>query len=363
VTASRPAPRQNLRPAADLTVVGLAFTIAVSGADIFLDVAHDWPGSFAGVWLIFTLGTGVPFLFWFSSARANTATYGPGRIRRYRDWTLAGWVCLVAGLWVPYVISAEILRASARPTAGTADGPPPASYMVAGVRVWWTLWLGSWLAWWCFVVDYAIDSSSHLGATTSQQLLGAVFDLLSIGAAGCAIAVITIITRLQASRATEQAFLPDTIADRREARVLLLTGVPLVPAVLVILFGIATSGFLLPPAALLPTPSEVVGTWWASDGGTLVFYPDGSFSASRLTVDPLTGTTVSALWSGSGDWAISAGACDGSAPGVCLSTDPPVSSEDGWTEGSPASLTMVLPASYPGQTYDTGYNYQFSKLR
>jgi hypothetical protein len=362
VITSRPVPRQNLRPAADVTVVGLAFTIALSGADIFLDVARDWPGGLAGVWLIFTLGAGVPFLFWFSAARANTATYGPGRIRRYRDWTLAGWVCLVAGLWVPYVISAEILRASARPTAGTADAEHAPRAMVTVVRVWWALWLGSWLAWWCFVGDYGINSSSHLGVTTSQRLLCLAADLLSIGAAGCAIAVITIITRLQASRAAEQAFLPDTSPDGREARVLLLTGVPLVPAVLVILFGIATSGFLLTPADLLPTPSEVLGTWRASDGGTLVFYPDGLFSASGLSVDPLTGITVSTPWSGSGDWTISAGACDGSAPGVCLTTDPPVSSEDGWTEGSPASLRMVLPAAPAGQTYDTGYNDDFSKL-
>lgn len=359
---SWPVPRQNLRPAADLTVAGLAFTIAVSGGDIFLDVARDWPGSLTGVWLIFTLGTGVPFLFWFSSARANTATYGPGRIRRYRDWTLAGWVCLVAGLWVPYVISAEILRASARPAAGTADGPPPASDIVTVLRAWWTLWLGSWLAWWCFVIYYVIGSDSGSGVTTSQRLLGTAFDLLSTGAAGCAIAVITIITRLQARRATEQAFLPDTSPDGRRGWALSLTGIPLVPAVLITLFSIATSGFLLTPADLTPTQSEIVGTWRASDGGILVFYPDGLFSAIRLSVDPLTGTTVSTPWSGSGDWTISAGACDGSAPGVCLATDPPVSSEDAWTEGSPASLTMVLPASYPGQTYDTGYNYDFSKL-
>jgi len=362
VIAGRPAPRRDLRPAADLTVAGLALTIAASAADLFLDVAHDWPGSLAGVWLILTLGTGVLFLVWFSGARANTASYGPGRIRRCRDWTLAGWVCPVAAFWVPFLISAEILDASARPATGTADGDHAASNMVTVLRAWWALWLGTWVAWWCFVVDYVIADSGS-GVTTSQRLLGGAADLLSISAAGCAIAVIAMITRLQASRAAEPAFPSGTRLDARRAWALSLIGIPLVPVVLVTLFGIATSGWLLPPAGLTPTQSEVVGTWRAGDGGTLVFYPDGSFSASRLTVDPGTGITVSTPWSGSGQWTIPAGACDGSAPGVCLSTDPPVSSEDGWTEGSPASLTMVLPASYPGQTYDTGYNYQFWKLR
>jgi hypothetical protein len=359
---SWPAPRRSLRPPADLTVTGLALTIAASGADIFLDVARDWPGSLAGVWLILTLGTGVPFLVWFARARANTASYGPGRIRRYRDWTLGGWVCLVAGLWVPYVISAEILRASAWPTAGTADGHHAPGDMVTVLRAWWALWLGTWLAWWCFVVDY-VTADSGSGVTTSQRLLAMAADLLSIGAAGCAIAVITMITRLQASRAAEPAFLSDTSLDGRRLWALALSGIPLVPAVLLILYAVPTSGWLLSPAGLTPTQTEVVGTWRAADGGTLVFYPDGLFSASRLSVDPLTGTTVSAPWSGSGDWTISAGACDGSAPGLCLSTDPPVSSEDAWTEGSPASPTMILPAAFPGQTYDTGYNYQFWKLR
>jgi Domain of unknown function (DUF4328) len=347
-----------------MAAAGLLVTVILSGKDIFNNLRHDWPGSLSEVWLIATLATGAPFLIWFARARANTASYGPGRIRRCPDWTLAGWFCPVTWFWVPYLITAEILRASARPTAGTEGGRNRARAMVTMLTAWWALWLGTWLVWWFFALDYLADSDSGVGVTRPQQLLDLAFNLLSISAAGCAIAVIAIITRLQARRATEPAFASDTGPRKRRTWPLLVTGIPLVPAVLVIFFAIARTGWLLSPADLIPTRSEVVGTWRAGDGGTLLFYQDNRFSGRGLSVNPLTGIPVSNPWAGAGQWTISSGACDGSAPGVCLRSNPPISSEDGWTAGSPRSLTMILPTVPAGEDYDSaGYEYTFRKQR
>jgi Domain of unknown function (DUF4328) len=358
---SRPVTRTNLSTLAALTITGLGLTAAISGADLFLGIAHQWPGCLIGVWLIAALVTGTLFLGWFSGARRNTASYGPGRVTRYPNWTLAGWVCPVAWFWVPYRITAEILAASARPTTGIPARLTAGRATMALLRTWWALWLGTWAAGWSFIVAYI--GNGDLGVTRAQQVVDLVFDLVGIGAAGCAVSVVTIITRSQARRNAEWAFRPETVPRAGPPAVLALSGILLLPLVLLLAFGLATTGWLLPPAQLMPTQAEIVGTWRADDGGTLVFHADGQFSATGLSADLSSGgTQVTTRWSGTGQWQIS-DACDGSAPGICLTVSLAGPSEDAWTVGAPSSPEMILPVTQPGLNQDDYLEYEFWKRR
>ena len=349
----------NLGSLAVVTITGLSLTAVISGADLFLDLAHQWPGSLVGVWLIATLLTGLFFLIWFSRARTNTASYGPGRVTRYPDWTMAGWVCPVAWFWVPYRVTAEILTASARPAAGTLGRLAAGPAAVALLRTWWTAWLATWAAGWSFIVVYAMNGD--LGVTRSQRLLDLAYDLLSIVAGGCAVAVVAIITRLQARRSAEPVFPSGVIPRAGPPAVLVLSTFLLAPPVLLAVFATATSGWLLTPAALTPTRAEIVGTWRADDGGTLVFYPDGMFSATGLSADlSAGGTEVTTRWSGAGQWQIS-DTCADSAPGVCLTVSLAGPSEDAWTVGVPWSPAMILPVAQPGLSDGDYLEYEFWK--
>jgi hypothetical protein len=363
-------PRRDLRWPARVTVWALTINIALSATDIYRDVAHDSRSSLTGLWLILTLGTAVPFLTWFARARANTVSYGPGRVSRYREWTIAGWVCLATWFWLPYKIIAETLGASVRPAAGTPAPAGAGQARVAVLRTWWAMWLGTWLAGWSFAIvrfenGWVVHfDNGYSDLVKSRQLLELAFQVLSIGAAAGAISVVTIITRLQTRRAAEPVLPSDAVSLAGPAWPYLPTALSaalLVPVWLVSLFAQAMTAWLLSPPEVMLTRSEIVGTWRASDGATLVFYPDGWFTAARLPVDPAAdGLEVSAPWSGAGQWTISPGACDGSAPGVCLTVGP--SSEDGWTEGTPSSPLIDLPASPAGHYYVSD-DYEFWKLR
>ncbi len=110
---------------------------------------------------------------------------------------------------------------------------------------------------------------------------------------------------------------------------------------------------LLPPADLVPTTAEIAGTWHASDGGVIVFSGDGQFTATGLSINLANGEAPTATrWSGTGTWQ-AGGACDASAPGICLTTgsSPQASySEDGWTQGPASSPILLLPAADYGSS-------------
>jgi hypothetical protein len=91
-----------------------------------------------------------------------------------------------------------------------------------------------------------------------------------------------------------------------------------------------------------------------------VFTSDGRFTAARLSVNLAQGgAPATAPWSGDGTWQ-TGGACDGSAPGICLTIGD--SEEDGWTQGAASSPVLLLPVTPSGQDYDAyGYNDEFRK--
>ena len=372
--APRPPSRSDLRWPARCTATALIAIIAVNVAGIVSNTVSNWPGALDGVWLLLVVLAGIFFLCWFASARSNTATYGPDRIRAYPGWTVAGWVCPVANLWIPYRVTAEILRASSRRAADAPAASQGASSggqaSVALVRLWWALWLGMWLAFWWFTTDYLAADDHGLGVTAGQQRLDLAFQALSIGAAGCAIAVVAVITRCQARRADEPFFAAGASRPARAIPAWLLSvglavALPLAPllAVAVLIGGRDIRSPLIDRAALAPSPADIVGTWHAGDGGVLVFHRDRSFTATDLSIDLQTGgTPTNQRWSGAGTWQ-AGGACDGGAPGICLTLGS-VADEDGWTEGARSSPVLLLPATPANQDYDAaGYVYEFTKVQ
>lgn len=356
--------RRDGRGQARATVTMLAGIITLNLGGIAAGAAMDWPGLLDEVWLVLLGITGIVFLTWFARARRNTASYGPERVRAYPAWTVAGWLCPIACAWIPYQITAEILWASALPASAT---PPPASIpsATALLRWWWTLWIGMWVALWAFLVTYLTASNSGWGVTTQQVLLDLAFQLLSIAAAACTIAVVVVITRLQAQRAAEPDIPPGRLPKPAPRGLIAATAAMAVvtaPFLLFALFIVArdTTTPLLTPADLAPTTAEITGIWHASDGGVLVFNSDGQFTATGLSMNLANGAPATTRWSGSGTWQ-TGGSCDASAPGICLTvgSSPQASySEDGWTEGPASSPILLLPAADYGSS---GYAYEFRK--
>jgi len=357
--------RRDLRANACVTVTMLAGIITLNLAGIAAGTARDRPGYLDIVWLVLLGITGIVFLTWFARARRNTASYGPNRVRAYPEWTIAGWLCPIACAWIPYKITAEILWASSMPASAV---PLPASVRSATalVRSWWALWIGMWVALWAFLVAYLMASGDGWGVTTPQVLLDLAFQLLSTAAAACAIVVVLAITRLQAQRAAEPVA-PSQRLPRSAPRGLVAAAAALTvlaaPFLLFTLFiaGQDTASVLLPPADLAPTTAEITGTWHASDGGVIVFSGDGHFTATGLSMNLANGDAPTATrWSGTGTWQ-TGGACDASAPGICLTTgsSPQASySEDGWTQGPASSPILLLPAADYGSS---GYAYELRR--
>lgn len=65
------------------------------------------------VYLLMSLPAGVMFLVWLWRARRNAELQaGPASQRTARGWTIGGWFCPVANLWMPYRVVIDIYRAS-----------------------------------------------------------------------------------------------------------------------------------------------------------------------------------------------------------------------------------------------------------
>jgi Domain of unknown function (DUF4328) len=191
-------------------------TIWMLSAVIALDAAGavcctgNVPTQFAVLCLVLwppvTAITAVFFLIWLSAARTNTATYQAGGVGPYRNWTVSGWFCPVANLWVPYRILADILRASAQPTALTPAvlaAPERHRSGITLLRWWCLLWHATWASLCCVPV-----LESFMG---TPLLAALVFQVLSLGAAACAIGIVVTVTRLQVERAGEPYFQPERL--------------------------------------------------------------------------------------------------------------------------------------------------------
>jgi Domain of unknown function (DUF4328) len=190
------------------TICMLSAVIALDAAGIVCCTGNI-PTQFAVLCLVLwppaTFVTAVFFLIWLSAARTNTATYQPGGVGAYRNWTVSGWLCPVVNLWVPYRIMADILRASSQPAAQTPAvlAAPERRPGITLLRGWCLLWHGTWVSLCSAAVLASIVGTSRLAAL--------VFQALSLGAAACAIGIVVIVTRLQVVRAGEPYFQPESL--------------------------------------------------------------------------------------------------------------------------------------------------------
>jgi hypothetical protein len=191
---------------ATIILLSLVIVVNVVGAFVVLTAGPEVGLAAAVVnvmWVMATGVTGIFFLAWLCRARMTAASYGPGCVGAYRTWTVAGWLCPVVNLWVPYRILADVLRASDRPDPDALPilaAPPRHPAGVTALRGWCVAWHGMWLVLLSAVVDN--------GITASAWLPDLAFQLLSIAAAVSAIAVITTVTRGQDRRASDPYFRP-----------------------------------------------------------------------------------------------------------------------------------------------------------
>jgi Domain of unknown function (DUF4328) len=207
-----PGLRRDLRYQAFYPTVGmLGVTIATNLTFIAVDAAAgvpaNWTKPSVTAWLGNTVLTGFFFLLWFGAARRNAATYPPGGVGAFRNWTVSGWICPVINLWAPYRMLADLLRASAPPEddPGTVLASPGHGRAAIALLRWWC---GLWHAMWAAACLTAVASS----VTDAPRLVDVTFQALSAAAAACAIGVVVTATRMQAKRApgpyAEPASLP-----------------------------------------------------------------------------------------------------------------------------------------------------------
>jgi hypothetical protein len=200
--------RRDLRYQAFYPTLWMLSTVIVLDAAGIVCCTGNIPTQFAVLCLVLwpptTAFTAVCFLIWLSAARTNTATYQAGGIGSYLNWTVSGWFCPLANLWIPYRIMADIVRASAQPTAQTPvvlAAPEPHRSGLTLLRCWCLLWHATWIS---------LCSVPVLEAIMGTPLLAAlVFQVLSLGAAACAIGIVVTVTRLQGQRAAEPYFQPE----------------------------------------------------------------------------------------------------------------------------------------------------------
>jgi hypothetical protein len=195
-------PRRDLREEAFFPAAGmLGVIIATNLTGIAIDTGARLPAARAAACLAWWLAeiplTSLFFLVWLTAARRNAATYPPGGAGAYRQWTVAGWICPVANLWIPYRMLAGVLRSSAPPAEGpwtVLAGPRSERAGITVLRWWCGLWHAMWAA--CLITVTG-------DVAGSPRLANLAFQALSIGAAACAIAIMVTVTRLQGRRAAE----------------------------------------------------------------------------------------------------------------------------------------------------------------
>ncbi|MFI7038629.1 DUF4328 domain-containing protein [Microbispora rosea] len=138
--------------------------------------------------------TAVMFLIWLFRARANAETLSPWPHRRARPWLIFGWFAPIVSFWFPKQIVDDIWTSS-RPGAIQETGSLAAARRSGLVWAWW-------LAWWVtsFVtrgLSVLFANSKELPAIRDAALFGVAGNVLTIGAAALAIAVVLTITRFQ----------------------------------------------------------------------------------------------------------------------------------------------------------------------
>ncbi|WP_432934314.1 DUF4328 domain-containing protein [Microbispora sp. CA-135349] len=170
--------------------------------------ANDALYSLSGlVGTVVYLATAVMFLVWLFRARANAETLSPWPHRRARPWLIFGWIVPIVNFWFPKQIVDDIWTSS-EPYAIEGTGSFATARRSGLVWAWWLAWLVA-------VIMARIVSRQYANAEELPEIRdAAVFDIvanvLTIGAAALAVAVVLAITRFQEDR-RHTASLPYTV--------------------------------------------------------------------------------------------------------------------------------------------------------
>ncbi|HEY9388310.1 MAG TPA: DUF4328 domain-containing protein [Mycobacteriales bacterium] len=143
--------------------------------------------------LLFT-ATSIVFLIWFYRVRRNAGAYNTVPQQHSQGWAIGGWICPVVNLWFPYQMTADVLRASARPV----PNQPPGLVSLGLVRGWWATYL---LINVISLFQNLAGSGDAAGLLRSANL-GLVRVIPTVVSAVLAIMVVRQITALQQERAT-----------------------------------------------------------------------------------------------------------------------------------------------------------------
>jgi hypothetical protein len=345
--------RYDLRWPARITTGLLAAVVGLNLHGI-LALAEGRPGRLLLQWMIVGAATGLSFLAW--SARARAVTRPPGPFATRMDgWTVTGWFCPIANLWIPYQVMGDILRSSER-QAESVPGPSARHRSgTALVRSWWVLWLSTWVTFWGSVSILVVATYRNWGTVWAQRVLDLAFQLVSIGAAVCAMTIVITVTR-RTRRAVGPAFsISDPASSPAPAATLSIRGTrrERMACAGVAIGGLAFSTLVsvlamdipilnVPLARLQPSVAMIVGTFHAGDDGTLDLTRDGRFVGTALPYDLSAGGIRAATrWSGAGTWKI--GTCGvQDLPGICLRPFEGNMS-DGLTVGARSSPVLQIP--------------------
>jgi hypothetical protein len=136
---------------------------------------------FAGVSSLMFLATGVLWLVWQHKLASAVRR---GSLRRSPGWHVASWLIPVVNLWFPFQNIVDLRRAV---TPREAIDIPPT------YRLWWGLWLAN-----TFIQRLSEIPIGSATVTLSQaaqaSTFGAIAEVLSVGAAVCAILVVRDLT-------------------------------------------------------------------------------------------------------------------------------------------------------------------------
>ncbi|WP_182906135.1 DUF4328 domain-containing protein [Microbispora sp. H13382] len=143
------------------------------------------------------VATAVMFLVWLFRARANAETLSPWPHRRATPWLIFGWVVPIVNFWFPKQIVDDIWTSS-KPGAIEESGNLATARRSGLVWAWWLAWVLVTIV--TRVVSRRYADAEELPEIRDAALFDIVGNVLTIGAAALAVAIVLAITRFQEDR-------------------------------------------------------------------------------------------------------------------------------------------------------------------
>lgn len=119
------------------------------------------------VYMAVNTAVAVAFLIWLWRIASNVPALGIGRLRWAKGWTIGGWFIPFANLVIPFLVMADLWRAS----DPDAPAQQPVDFWVgrscgAAFYAWWATWIGGNMIW--SVAMQAVKSNPDVKATPGE---------------------------------------------------------------------------------------------------------------------------------------------------------------------------------------------------